>query len=134
MTRLMASVAFAGDFGDPEYTHDAQRDCTLDVDAAAAELRQAGYEVFRLPDKYGGHLAHPLDDFLEAHIEGVDCTVIDAIRNEVETIVAKYGGYCYEWGPNEPNHVPFVDLLNTKTDPDPEGLGPRYIPHKQAQW
>jgi len=58
-SKLMAFTAFSGE-------------CEgLDVDAAA-ELRRAGYEVFRLPDEYRGRLAHPLDDFIEAHIECAD--------------------------------------------------------------
>ena len=126
MTRLMLRVCFAGGFGDPEY----EGDHPLDVDAAA-ELRRAGYEVFRMPDKYGGLLAHPLDDFIEAHIDlpqvrdwpplegSDDDKVISAIQSEVDAIVSKFGGLCWEWGPIGPDHVPFVDLF-----PDPEGLGP----------
>lgn len=86
MTRLMLRVAFGGEFGDPEYeltkAKGEEWEQILDVDAAAAELRRAGYEVFRMPEKYGGLLAHPLDDFIEAHthIEGADNDkVIDAL-------------------------------------------------------
>jgi len=32
-----------------------------------------------------------------------------AIMDEVESIVAKYGGSCYECGPIDPDHVPFAD-------------------------
>lgn len=124
MTRLMLRVAFGGEFGDPEYeltkAKGEEWEQILDVDAAAAELRRAGYEVFRMPEKYGGLLAHPLDDFIEAHthIEGADNDkVIDALWNEVDAIVSKFGGLCWECGPIEPDHVPFADLF-----PDPEGL------------
>jgi hypothetical protein len=55
--KLKATVAFADDFGDPDFTNDTEPDCELDVDRAADELRQAGYEV---------------NDFIEAHIEGPD--------------------------------------------------------------
>ena len=69
-TKLMASVAFGGGLGDPDFTNDIERDFDLDPDIAAAELRQAGYEVYLLPDKYHPRLAHPLDDFIEAVIVG----------------------------------------------------------------
>src|SRR5262249_1354751 len=112
ITKLVAIVAFAGDFGDPEYTNDAERNCELDVDRAAFELRQAGYEVTRLPDRLGGRLAHPLDDFIEAYIEGPDDPkVIRAIMKEVDAIVGRYGGECFECGPIGPDHTPFADLF-----------------------
>ena len=44
-TRLMASVAFGGGLGDPDFTKSVERDFELDPDLAADELRQAGYEV-----------------------------------------------------------------------------------------
>jgi hypothetical protein len=31
--------------------------------------------------------------------------------NEVEAIVGKYGGDCFECGPVSPSYVPFADLL-----------------------
>src|SRR5262245_58429974 len=112
ITKLVASVAFTGDFGDPEYTNDAERNCELDVDRAADELRQAGYEVTRLPDRFGALLAHPLDDFIEAYIEGADdVEVIHAIMDEVNAIVERYGGLCFECGPIGPDHTPFADLF-----------------------
>jgi hypothetical protein len=42
----MASVAFGGGLGDPEYTNDPDRKADLDPKRAAAALRQAGYHVF----------------------------------------------------------------------------------------
>src|SRR6516162_5182436 len=112
-TKLMANVAFSGDFGDPEWRAAYWPDVELDVDAAADELRKAGYEVYRLPDKYGGRLAHPLDDFLELRIEGVDeYKVMVAIMDEVNAIVSRYGGLCDECGPIEPDRTPFADLFD----------------------
>jgi hypothetical protein len=111
-TKLMVSVAFGGDLGDPEFTYDVERDFCLDPDLAAAELRQAGYEVFLLPDKYAGRLAHPLDDFIEAVAVGTsEPKVIYAIMNEVEAIVSKYGGVCLECGPIGREYVPFAGLF-----------------------
>jgi hypothetical protein len=106
--KLMALIAFGGVCEN------------LDVDAAAAKLRQAGYEVFRLPDKYRERLFHPLDDFIEAHIEGPDDPeviddVLNAMEREVSAIVDKYGGDCAEWGLVEPDHIPFADVF---TGPD----------------
>ena len=84
----------------------------LDADLAADELRQAGYEVSLLPDKYGGRLAHPLDNFIEAVTSGPNNPkVIDAIMNEVEAIVGKYGGHCLECSPIGRDYVPFADLF-----------------------
>jgi len=110
-TKLVAIVAFSGEFGDPEFTNDPERDCDLDPDRAADELRQAGYEVHRLPKKYFGRLYHPLDDFIEAMIPGPDDPgVISAVRKHVNAIVWKYGGICDECGPREPDYVPFAHL------------------------
>jgi hypothetical protein len=110
-TKLVAIVAFSGEFGDPEFTNDPERDCDLDPDRAADELRQAGYEVHRLPKKYFGHLYHPLDDFIEAMLPGSDDpTVIDAVWKEVQAIVWQYGGDCTECGPREPDYVPLDHL------------------------
>jgi hypothetical protein len=65
-----------------------------------------------MPEKYGPRLAHPLDDFIEAVIEGSDdLKVIKAIMDEVEAIVRKYGGICMECGPVGKDYVPFADLF-----------------------
>ena len=112
-TKLMASVAFSGESGDPNSTGDAALEGVLDPDLAADELRQAGYEVSLLPDKYGGRLAHPLDDFIEAAILGKnDPKVITAIIDEIDAIVGKYGGLCIECGPIPEDHVPFANLFD----------------------
>lgn len=111
-TKLMASVVFGGGFGDPEYTNDPEREIELDPERAAAELRQAGYDVYLMPEKYSPRLAHPLDDFIEAVIEAPDDPkVINAIINEVSVIVEKYGGLCMEWGHIGKDYVPFADLF-----------------------
>jgi hypothetical protein len=87
-------------------------DFDFDPDLAAAELRQAGYEVFLLPDKYIARLAHPLDDFIEVVIAGSDDPkVIDSIANEIGAIVGKYGGVCFECGPIGREYVPFAALF-----------------------
>jgi hypothetical protein len=66
-----------------------------------------------LPDEYGGHLAHPLDEFIEAVILGKnDPKVITAIVDEVDAIVGKYGGSCSECGPIPESYVPFANLFN----------------------
>jgi hypothetical protein len=111
-TKLMVSVAFGGGLGDPEFTNDLERDFELDPDLAADELRQAGYEVFSMPDKYGALLTHPLDNFIEAVISAPnDVKVIDAIMDEVDAIVGKYGGTCFGCGPIGRDHIPFADLF-----------------------
>jgi len=110
--KLMVLVVFGGGLGDPESTSDPDRDFELDPEAAAAELRQVGYEALVLPQKYSHLLAHPLDNFIEAHIDGPDDPkIIGAILNEVEAIVGKYGGVCMEFGPVGQDHVPFADFV-----------------------
>jgi hypothetical protein len=117
-TKLSASVAFSGEFGDPEYTTDPEREIELDPERAAAELREAGYDVFLMPEKHSHRLAHPLDDFIEAVIEGPDDPkVIDAIMNEVNAIVDRYGGLCMSCGPIGKDYVPFADLFED-AEPD----------------
>jgi hypothetical protein len=94
--KLMVCVA-GGGLGDRQFTNDTERNFELDSQVAADELRQAGCEAFLLLEKYAHHLAHPLDNFIEAHIEGTDDPkVIDAIVNEVAAIVGRYGGICIE--------------------------------------
>jgi hypothetical protein len=98
---LKANVVFSGDAADPP-----------DVDGAADKLRKAGFDVYRLPDKFRRHLAHPLDDFLELRIEGLDDDKLwGEIMEEVNTIVERCGGLCDECGPIEPDSTPFADLF-----------------------
>ena len=73
---------------------------------------KAGYDVYLMPEKYSPRLANPLDDFMEAVIDGPDDPkVIEAIMNEVNTIVDKYGGLCIECGRVGNDYVPFADLF-----------------------
>jgi hypothetical protein len=114
--KVVALVVFSGNFGDPGYVNDPECDIVLDSELAAVELRQAGFEVTPLPDRYGGLLCHPLDDFLEAAImASPDWETCCHIMDAVEAIVAKYGGCCHECGPVEPDHEPFADLFSGRT-------------------
>ncbi|HEY2531702.1 MAG TPA: hypothetical protein VGJ20_27880 [Xanthobacteraceae bacterium] len=104
MSKVMALVVFSGDLPYDE----------LDVDRAALELQQAGYKVTRLPDKLGGRLLHPLDDFMEVAIEFEGLAtddVIDTIWHEIDDIVDPYGGLVGECGVLEAGHVPFADYF-----------------------
>ena len=104
-------VAFGGGLGDPDFTKDEPH-FDLDADLAADELRQAGYEIYRLPDRYRARLAHPLDNFVEAVVFGPnDPKVIGAIMDEVDAIVGKYGGCCFECGPIGRDYRPFADMF-----------------------
>jgi hypothetical protein len=99
-TKLMVSAAFGGDL-DP------------DVDSAAAELRQAGYEVHRPPAQYRGCFYHPQDDHIEAVIPGPnDDRIIHAVMTEVDRIVHRYGGCVIEFGPIPDDYEPFADLFS----------------------
>jgi hypothetical protein len=118
--KVVALIVFGGEFGDPRYTKDPERDIVLDPDLAADALRQAGYAVTPLPDKYGGLLLHPLDDFLEAVIEVPhDPKTYGQVMDVVDAIVARYGGMCSECGPVGPDHEPFADLFS--------GSAPKYL-------
>jgi hypothetical protein len=111
-TMLMTSVAFGGGLRDPECENDLEPNFDLAPELAAAELRQAGYEVFVLPDEHRVRLAHPLDDFIEVVITATeDSKVIDAAVKEIEAIVGKYGGLCIDCGLIGREYVPFDDLL-----------------------
>lgn len=85
-------------------------DCpALDIDGSVEALERAGYRVHRMPDKYGGTLGDPLDDFLEAVTEGRDDErVIRAMRDEVQAIVWPRGGDVVEWGPVGSDYRPFA--------------------------
>ncbi len=94
----MAYIAFSGD-------------CEPDPDSAAEELRRAGYEVFRMPDKHP-ILVHPLDDHIECLIDGSDdLKIISAIMHEIDGIVDQHGGMCIECGPIAADYVPFKQLF-----------------------
>jgi hypothetical protein len=79
-----------------------------DVDGAASELQQAGYEVHRLPEKYRPYLAHPRDDFLEVVFTARD---EDVAEEEISAIAAKFGALCDGGGPAGPEYVPFAELF-----------------------
>jgi hypothetical protein len=96
--KLMAYIAFSGG-------------CEPDPDSAAQDLRRAGYEVFRMPERHP-ILAHPLDDHIECVIESSDDSkIIDAVFSEINAIVDQYGGTCIECGPVAADYVPFEQLF-----------------------
>ena len=98
--RLKATVVFSGEL-DP------------DPAAAAAALREAGYEVVMMPEKFRSRLVHPRDDFMEVTKRIVGDEVdqaIDAMMDDVDTIVDRYGAMCDDCGQIDEDHVPFSDL------------------------
>ena len=87
--------------------------CDDDPAGAAAALREAGYEVVMMPEKFRSRLAHPRDYFIEVtkRIVGDDVyQAIDAMMDDVNTIVERYGGICDNGGQIDEDHVPFSDL------------------------
>jgi hypothetical protein len=99
--RLMTSICFSAGFDGRQH---------LDVDGAAAALRQAGYEVHRMPDKYRWTLRHPRNDFLEATIASpADEEGMGKVLDEVNHIVERFGGDAAEVGEVEPGYVPFAE-------------------------
>ena len=101
--RLKATVVFCGET-DP------------DPAAAAAALREAGYEVVMMPEKFRSRLVHPRDDFIEVtkRIVGDEVNqAIDAMMDDVDTIVDRYGGMCDDGGQIDEDHVPFSDMFGS---------------------
>jgi hypothetical protein len=99
-TKFSALVAFGGDCDN------------VDPDQAADELRRAGYEVRRLPDKYRRLLDHPRDDFLEVIFPCVDDPkAINFVWKEIDRIANPYAGCCDECGPLDPDDERFADLF-----------------------
>ena len=97
--RIIGIIAFSGDL-DP------------DPSSAAVALRKAGFEVTMMPKKFRSRLVHPKDYFMEASIDGTyDDKIMDAILDEINTIVDGYGGLCCEWGPIFSDHVPFEGIF-----------------------
>ena len=100
--RLKATVAFCGEM-DP------------DPAGAAAELREAGYEVVMMPEKFRPRLAHPRDDFIEVTKRIVGDEVNRAMEiemmHDVDTIVGRYGGMCDDCGHIDEDYVPFSHMF-----------------------
>ena len=104
---LKATVAFSG-----EMDHDPAG-AAADPARAAAALREAGYEVVMMPEKFRSRVGHPGDDFIEVtkRIVGDDVyQAIDAMMDDVNTIVERYGGNCDNGGQIDEDYVPFSDL------------------------
>jgi hypothetical protein len=100
MTMMMLRVAFSGDISG------------VDPERAAEELQRAGFQIYRFPAGYRTRFDHPLDDHIELTIEAPDDPkIVDAIWNEVDGIVHKYAGSCWEWGPVDRDYVPFAELF-----------------------
>ena len=95
-TRIMGAICFAG--GDPS--------------GAAVALRRAGFEVTMMPERFRPYLGEPDDYFMEASKAGThDDKSIRAIMNEIDAIVDRYQGDCWEGGPMLSDHVPFDGLF-----------------------
>jgi hypothetical protein len=98
----MARVAFSG--------------CkpVLDIEQAAAEMRQAGYEVHRIPEIYHKRRDISFDDHLEAVIASRD---ENEVWKEIDGIAERHGCLCDEYpGPIEPGYEPFSDFFKGVKD------------------
>jgi hypothetical protein len=101
--RIMGAICFAG--GD---------DLAPDPSGAAVALRRAGFEVSMMPEKFRPRLGHPDDYFMEASIAGThDDKSMHAIWDEINAIVNRYHGDCWECGPILSDHVPFEGLFDS---------------------
>jgi hypothetical protein len=100
--RIMGAIAFGGDL-DP------------DPSGAAVALCRAGFEVIMMPERFRSRLAHPGDDFMETPIEGIrDNKIVEAIMDEIDAIVERYGGLCCECGPIPSDYLPFEGLFEQR--------------------
>jgi hypothetical protein len=93
---------------------DGAHENDLDVAAAVVALREAGYEVRRMPERFVPLLAHPLDNFIEATIPVAEAEVeiwSRAVSAEVDGIVDPYGGSCAECYAVEADYKPFSDTF-----------------------
>jgi hypothetical protein len=96
MTKLTARVAFGGDLNP-------------DVDAAIAELRKLGYKVER---RYPPVL-HPLDAFLDVEFdEPNNEAAVNAIWNQIDSIVDPHGGVCDEVCKFGRAYIPHLRLVS----------------------
>jgi len=104
--RLITTVAFSGELNP-------------DPAAAAAALREAGYEVLAMPEKFCSLLYHPRDDFLEVTkcIVGDEYKQAIEMMDDVNTIVDRYDGMCHECGEIDEDHVPFLMLFTSPRVP-----------------
>jgi len=104
--RITIDIAFPGDDSDPE--------------SAVDTLRQAGFEVVRMPEQLRSRhsrLNFPEDSFWEASIDGFDDEPsVYAIGEAVDAIVSRFGGTCEEWGPVGPDYIPFECWLIGRRD------------------
>jgi hypothetical protein len=102
--RIVGHIAFCGDLDDAP-----------DPDAAEIELRRAGYAVARLPDRLQKRIRIPGDDFMQAFTDvagAVDeMEIAGVIMDELNEIVDRYGGACYECGPEPADYEPAFDDL-----------------------
>ena len=63
-------------------------------------------------EEFRPRLAHPEDDFMEASIDATDDDkTVDAIMDEINAIVDRYGGLCCECGPIPSEHIAFEELF-----------------------
>lgn len=86
--KIMGSVVFTGG---------------SDVDAAAAALCEAGFDVVRMPEPFLERMDVPGDEFLEASKVGD----LDAIWEEIKEIIKPFYGDCVECAEVSDHDVPF---------------------------
>jgi hypothetical protein len=102
--RIVGHIAFTGNLDVPP-----------DPDAAEIDLRPAGYRVVRLPDRLQARIRIPGDDFMQAYIDvtGVvdEMEIASVVMDEINKLIAGYGGACMECGAEEPNYRPAFDGL-----------------------
>jgi hypothetical protein len=96
--KIMGEVVFSGNL-DP------------DPDGCAAALREAGFEVVRMDERFKKLMDVPGDEFLEATKVG---TNLNAIWDEITAIVERFNGDCQQCGEISDDHVP-LEFLHEQT-------------------
>ena len=92
--KIMGEVVFSGNLD-------------IDPNGCAAALREAGFEVHRMDERFRKLMAVPGDEFLEATKVGTDA---DAIWKEIDQIVERFDGDCQACGEISDDHVPLKFL------------------------
>ena len=99
------------------FSGDDEFDFGNDPDGAEIALRNAGYEVTRLPTKYRTQLAHPDDDFML--VSTVTEKTADFIFDELNAIVGRYGALADDVGTVAPDFVPADEFERLFKEPPP---------------
>jgi hypothetical protein len=90
-TKIMGKVCFSGNLNP-------------NPDGCAAALREGGFKVVRMPERFQKLMDVEGDEFMEVSKVSTD---MDATWNEISAIAERFGGTCDECGEISDDHTPF---------------------------